>query len=87
MLPSKIFQIFATGKPIISFNIRKDPSVDYLNAYKKSYIVFYNEKNNIQLISSFINDYSQISNRQSINGAFDDFDPRHIAREILNESK
>ncbi|MBE5763145.1 MAG: glycosyltransferase family 4 protein [Clostridiales bacterium] len=39
MLPSKIFRMFATNKPIISFNKPNDISVKYLEKYPKSIIV------------------------------------------------
>lgn len=41
MLPSKLFRMFSTGKPIISFNSEKDSSRTYLDLYPKAIVIDY----------------------------------------------
>ena len=41
MLPSKVFRLFATKKPIISFNYFDDSSIQYLKEYKATLLISY----------------------------------------------
>lgn len=85
MMPSKVFGLFATGKPIINvINHPQDACLPFFKRYNHSIDL----KEYCHSHEDFINLYDGIQNMlgqplRDVNGLFDDFKPDTICREIL----
>ena len=85
MLPSKLFQVFATGKPIISFNKKEDKSIEYLRDYGNSILLSYDcFENDYKLLEESIELLNAVDNSRK---GWDLFTPEKIAEVLLNEGQ
>ena len=91
IVPSKIFELFATGKPILNFSTQGDDgSLDYFRRYPLSYTVEWlnttseEKESTIKQLSSFIvdkrNDCVSISD---ISGLYSQCTPQYLANQII----
>ena len=91
IVPSKIFELFATGKPILNFSTQGDDgSLDYFRRYPLSYTVEWlnttseGKESTIKQLSSFIvdkrNDCVSISD---ISGLYSQCTPQYLANQII----
>lgn len=89
MLPSKVFGMFATGKPIINvINHPEDASLSFFKRYNNSIdIVEYDKSvDNEEILENGIRKTSQTS-LSDTEGLFDDFKPSYICEIILEKEK
>ena len=95
IVPSKIFELFATGKPILNFITQGDDgSLNYFNKYPLSYTVDWvnttmeTKSGTIKRLSEFIvarrNDRVSVSD---VSELFAQCTPRYVANQIIQACK
>jgi glycosyltransferase involved in cell wall biosynthesis len=86
MMPSKVFELFSTGKPIINFtNSRKDPSKRYFQLYPSvgEVMEWGDFSSEIQKIERFIiNEKGKYYDPQDYYNNFKEYTPQHVAKII-----
>lgn len=86
MLPSKVFGMFATGKPIINVvNHPKDASIPYFKRYNNS-IDLYDYNTNEDIVKTLKDGLLKLADTplKLTDGLFDGFKPETICDQILN---
>ena len=87
MLPSKIFSLFATGKPIINMITHpKDASLPFFDRYKNSVGIreYYRDPNDVTLLADFIESKRGVE-PINVNTLFDDFTPAFLCNLIISK--
>lgn len=91
LVPSKIFEYFSTGKPIISFiKFANDPSLKYLEKYPLSFIIQENKDNledNINKTAHYLRRDSKPNiSYNDLKHIFKDNTPENVVNEIIKIS-
>lgn len=89
LMPSKIFDYFSTGKPVIHFSqIENDPYDEYLNRYGNFLKINYNDLSKLSiiiLVKNFIlNNIDTVLNFELIRTRFIECTPSFVKEEILD---
>lgn len=84
LVPSKIFQLFASGKPVLNYMFnREDVSIPYFERYKNTYTVYDDQANEVAVIDALVQALKKKEPLVSADAEFRENMPEYVAKRIL----
>ena len=85
LVPSKIFQLFASGKPVLNYMFnRSDVSIPYFERYENTYTVYDDQADDVVVVDALIEALKQSRPLINADEEFCENMPRYVAQKIIN---
>lgn len=88
LVPSKIFQLFSSGKPILNYMFnRADVSIPYFKRYKNTYTVYDDQADDAVTLAALVETLKKKWPSVNADAEFQENTPEYVAKRIIENDK